>query len=472
MKQSKRNGPRRQSFCLFALIFFLFPAVGQTADMSTLATQGTAGAPEEAQQGNPLALDEAVRIGLANHSSVKSAKYQIGAQDAVVHQQMAAYYPTVSFNNTYRTNNSIVTSSHTPKNCPPLPFPCPQTSSVNSVGSDFFSSAANVSMTLYNFGKREGSVQSARDTLDAIRYAYNGTANNIVLAVKQAYYGVLQASALLKVNEDTVKDREVTLRQTQGFYDVGTKPKSDLTQAQANLYLAQANLIAARNAVDVAWAFLRNAMGVDEYPKQPLAEELSVAPISLSLDEAKKTAFSARPELFQFAAQLKAQDQLIAVARRNHLPDLLFSSSYGRQRSDLGTAPLFPLQLNWQVQVSLNFLIFNGFQTAYQVQQALYNYDSTKEQERVERQQVALQVEQNYLNLISSRDVIGANEAAVKAAKENLALHEGRYQVGYGSIVEVTDAQTTLTTAETNLVNALISYKIANAQLVNAMGGK
>ena len=186
-------------------------------------------------------------------------------------------------------------------------------------------------MTLYNFGKREGLVQSARDTLDATQYAYNTTANNIVLAVKQAYYGVLQADALLRVNENTVKSREVTLRQAQGFYDVGTKPKSDLTQAQANLYLAQANLIEARNGVDVAWANLINAMGVDEYPKQPLAEDLSVAPFPMSLDEAQKTAFASRPGLLQFDAQLKAQDQLIAVARRNS-PDFLFNSSYGRRR--------------------------------------------------------------------------------------------------------------------------------------------
>jgi outer membrane protein len=452
MKRSKRNGPRRQSFCLLALIFFLFPAAGQTADMSTLATQGTAGAPEQARQGNLLALDEAVRIGLVNHSSIKSAQYQIGAQDAFLHQQLALYYPAISFSNKYQIGDT-------------------SGSSVSSKASDSLSSVAKLDMTLYNFGKREGSVQSARDTLDAIRYAYNGTANNIVLAVKQAYYGVLQASALLKVNEDTVKDREVTLRQTQGFYDVGTKPKSDLTQAQANLYLAQANLIAARNAVDVAWAGLRNAMGVDEYPKQALAEELSVAPFSLSLDEAKNVAFSTRPEISQFAAQLKAQDQLIAVARRGHFPDFLFSSSYGPQGNNLGANP-FSFKAGWQASVSVNIPIFNGFQTTYQVQQALYNYDSTKEQERVERQQVALQVEQNYLNLVSSRDIVGANEAAVKAARENLALHEGRYQVGYGSIVEVTNAQTTLTTAETNLVNALISYKIANAQLVNAMGGK
>jgi outer membrane protein len=100
----------------------------------------------------------------------------------------------------------------------------------------------------------------------------------------------------------------------------------------------------------------------------------------------------------------------------------------------------------------------------------LYNYYSIKEQERVERQQVALQVQQNYLNLGAAQEIVKANEAAVRAAKENLELHQGRYQVGYAPLVEVTDAQTTYTTAQTNYVNALVSYKLALAQLVNAIG--
>jgi len=446
MKEFKRDGLRLQVFYFLAVTWFLFPVTGQSADVLAPA-QGTVTASAGMQQGTGLTLDEVVRTALENHSSVKSAQYQVGAQDAVLHQQMAAYYPTISFSNTYRTANSGGSSSNASK------------------GFDSFTGAGNASMTLYNFGKREGAVQSARDTLDATQYAYNTTANNIVLAVKQAYYGVLQANALLRVNEETVRDREETLRQTQGFYDVGTKPRSDVTQAQANLYLAQANLILARNGVDVAWANLRNAMGVDDYPRQPLAEELAVTPFSMALAEAKEEAFAARPELLQFAALLKAEDQLIAVARRNHLPDLLFSSIYGRQ-GVTGESP----HNNWQVQLSLNVPIFNGFQTTYQLQQALYTYQSIKEQARVQRQQVALQVEQSYLNLTTAREVVKANEAAVKAAKENLELHEGRYQVGYAPIVEVTDAQTTYTTAQTNYVNALVSYKLAMAQLLNAMG--
>ena len=446
MNEFKRDGLRLQVLYFLAVTWFLFPVTGQSADVLAPA-QGTVTASAGMQQGTGLTLDEVVRTALENHSSVKSAQYQVGAQDAVLHQQMAAYYPTISFSNTYRTANSGGSSSNASK------------------GFDSFTGAGNASMTLYNFGKREGAVQSARDTLDATQYAYNTTANNIVLAVKQAYYGVLQANALLRVNEETVRDREETLRQTQGFYDVGTKPRSDVTQAQANLYLAQANLILARNGVDVAWANLRNAMGVDDYPRQPLAEELAVTPFSMAIAEAKEEAFAARPELLQFAALLKAEDQLIAVARRNHLLDLLFSSIYGRQ-GVIGESPYN----NWQVQLSLNVPIFNGFQTTYQLQQALYTYQSIKEQARVQRQQVALQVEQSYLNLTTAREVVKANEAAVKAAKENLELHEGRYQVGYAPIVEVTDAQTTYTTAQTNYVNALVSYKLAMAQLLNATG--
>ena len=452
MRQFKGNGRRLQGVLLSAVILFLLPMTAKPADTPGVAAQGQVSAPPGAQPGKPLTLDEVVHIALENHSSVKSAQFQIKAQDAVVHQQIAGYYPTVNYINSYRTSNTVS-----------------GTTATASRSFDSVSTGTNVSMTLYNFGKREGLVQSARDTLDATQYAYNTTANNIVLAVKQAYYGVLQADALLRVNEDTVKSREVTLRQAQGFYDVGTKPKSDLTQAQANLYLAQANLIVARNGVDVAWANLVNAMGVDEFSKQPLAEDLSLTPFPMSLDEAKKTAFAARPELLQFEAQLKAQDQLIAVARRNHLPDFLFTSSYGRQGNDVGSN-LFPLQPSWQVQLSLNIPIFNGFQTTYQIQQALYTYYSIKEQERVERQQVALQVQQNYLNLTAAQEVVKANEAAVRAAKENLELHQGRYEVGYAPLVEVTDAQTTLTTAQTNYVNALVSYKLSLAQLVNAIG--
>ena len=94
MKQWKRDGRRIRLCCFSAVIFFLFSVAGRAAETAA-PVQGTVNAPPAG--GKVLMLDEAVRIALENHPSIKSAGQQIGAQQAVVGQQMAAYYPTVAF---------------------------------------------------------------------------------------------------------------------------------------------------------------------------------------------------------------------------------------------------------------------------------------------------------------------------------------------------------------------------------------
>ena len=174
---------------------------------------------------------------------------------------MSAYYPTIRFNNFYRTSTASGSTTNTPE------------------GFDFFSSQASFDMTIYNFGKREGAVQSARDTLDATRYGLSTAADEIVLAVKEAYFGYLAAQALVRVREETVRNRELLVRQAQGFYEVGTRPRIDVARAESNLFNARADLIAAQNGVRIAWATLKNAMGLPEIPEQPLAEDPTITPI-------------------------------------------------------------------------------------------------------------------------------------------------------------------------------------------------
>ncbi len=450
MNHWKVTSKGRAGFWLTLVLVLLAPVLGFAADIP--ATQEKpAGPVEEAKGQKVLNLEDAVRIALENHPRIKSAEQRVGAQRAVLGQQMAAYYPTISLSNFYRTSTAAGTT----------------TSSVEAF--DFFSSQASFNMTLYNFGKREGAVQSARDNLQATRYGLQTSADEVVLAVKQAYYTYLAAKALVNVREETVRDRELLVRQARGFYEVGTKPRIDVARAESNLFNAQADLIAAQNGVKVAWVTLKNAMGLRELPEQPLAIELLIRQFPITLEEAKKAAFAARPELLQLESQRKAQDQQIATARRGHLPDILFSADYGR-RNTSREGNTFPLGLTWSVQLSLNIPIFDGFRTTNRVQEALHTYNSIRAQEEEEIQQVALEVEQSYLRLAETQERIKATEAAARAAKENLDLANGRYQVGVGSIIEVTDAETLHTDAQTNHIRALYDYKIAEAQLIKAMG--
>jgi outer membrane protein TolC len=400
-----------------------------------------------------LTLDEALLMALENHPSLSAARERVAAQRAVLGQQMAAYYPSISVVDRYQTGTESSSTRTDP------------------VGSEFYSGQISANMTLYNFGKREGAVQSARETLSATNYNYKTTVDAVVVGVKQAYYAYLQAGAIVNVREDTVKSRDLLVQQTRAFFDVGTRARIDVVRAESNLYTAQADLIAARNAVQVAWVTLKNAIGLRDLAERPLVEDTTMTTIPYTLDEAKEIAYANRPELKSFEAQRRAQDQNIATARRGHLPDLIFDGNFARRHtSNDGKLNTFPLQPGWQVQLTLNIPIFDGFRTTNRVDETLHTYYVIKAQEEQQRQQVALDVEQAYLRLVELRERIKANEAAASAAKENLDLANGRYQVGVGSIIEVTDAQQLYTDAQTTYVRALYDYKIADAQLTRAIG--
>ena len=206
---------------------------------------------------------------------------------------------------------------------------------------------------------------------------------------------------------------------------------------------------------------------------RPLAEEAIVTTLPYTLDEARNLAYASRSELKSFDAQKRAQDQTIAVARRGHLPDIIFDANYRRSNTSVTSAAnpsTFPLLAGWQVQLSFVVPIFDGFRTTNRVEESLRNYYVIKDQEELQRQQVALDVEQAYLRLVELQERIKANESAVAAAKENLDLATGRYQIGVGSIIEITDAQTLYTDAQTTYVRSLYDYKIADAQLIRAIG--
>ena len=66
--------------------------------------------------------------------------------------------------------------------------------------------------------------------------------------------------------------------------------------------------------------------------------------------------------------------------------------------------------------------------------------------------------------------MIRATKKAVESARENFRLAQGRYQVGVGSIIEVTDAQVQLSRTELRFVQALYDYRTTEARLDKAVG--
>jgi outer membrane protein len=128
----------------------------------------------------------------------------------------------------------------------------------------------------------------------------------------------------------------------------------------------------------------------------------------------------------------------------------------------------YPSRDLWDIGATVNLSLFNGGLTTAQIGEQKANLANLKYNEEVLRQSIALEVRQDVLNLAQAAESIRVSETALRQARENLELAEGRYNTGVGNIIELTDAQASLTTAEANYVQALYNYKTTVAALEKA----
>src|SRR2546427_12503965 len=69
----------------------------------------------------------------------------------------------------------------------------------------------------------------------------------ISLSVKEAYTNILFAQRLIRVNDQALQRSDLNLKSPRGFYEVGTRPKSDVARAEVDVANAKPSVIQARN---------------------------------------------------------------------------------------------------------------------------------------------------------------------------------------------------------------------------------
>ncbi|HQG31744.1 MAG TPA: TolC family protein, partial [Deltaproteobacteria bacterium] len=124
----------------------------------------------------------------------------------------------------------------------------------------------------------------------------------------------------------------------------------------------------------------------------------------------------------------------------------------------------------WTLGATLNFPLFTGFLTKYQIEEAKANLETAQANEALVRQNVRFDVEQAFYELKNAREKINLAALTVKQAKENRELALGRYASEVGSPIEVADAVAAEVSAKTSYSAALFDYRLAIASLQKAMG--
>ncbi len=431
--------------------------------LALLALTPVAAAAGEA--GGRLSLQQTMEIALKEHPSLKQSREKVTAAKYQIGSARAAYLPQVTYTyNVYWGNAFPATSGAVSGGPPGLG------SSLGGATTDFYVNRFSLSQLIYDFGKTPGQINQSRAAFHQTEEDYAGNRQQVVLDARTAYFGYLAAQRARKVTEETVRQNQELVKQAQGFYQVGLKAKIDVTKAEANLYNAEADLIKAKNAVDLAKVTLMTAMGLQTFPYAGVEDVMEVTPKPQSLAELKAQALNRRPEIVRNRYQQDFDKAAIRVARAGWFPTVSSLAAYGWSAPDSPFGSTAFDNKSWWVGAGVTLPLFDGLLTYNNVRTANANSRATLADAELLSQNINKEVEQRYLDLTAAWELIRATKKALEAARENYRLAQGRYQVGVGSIIEVTDAQVQFFQADLKFVRALYDYRVAEAQLDKAIG--
>ena len=296
----------------------------------------------------------------------------------------------------------------------------------------------------------------------------------VVQNVRQSYFGVLQARRLVAVADAALSRSELNLRSARGFFDVGTKPKSDVTRAEVEVANARVGVIRARNLVRFSETSLANALGLDATAPIEIDDILTYEPVAIDPAQLAVEALGNRPELRQAQARLDGARAQVSGARARYLPDLTVNGTAGYTGDDafIATDGVAGVGFSefWAVTGQLSWNLFEGFFTQNRVKETQALVETARANYETIELQVRLEVEQAYIVVIEASERFGATEKAIESAQENLRLAQGRYDAGVGTILELTEAQLSLTNAEADSVRAVTDYRVGLAVLDRVVG--
>jgi len=398
-----------------------------------------------------LDLPRCIAIALKNHPNLKSATGSLKASRSRVSQAQSGYYPQVSASSSYSRVHPAGSST---------------TALSGSSNYDQYQDSLNLNQTIFDFGKTSTQVKVQALSADASQADLENVTSQIIFDVKQAYYGILQSKQSRDAYAEGVVQYQQHLDQAKSFYEVGIKPKFDVTKAEVDLSQARLNLLKAENGLRIAKITLNNAMGVPDAPSYEVQGITAYQDYPIDLETALKRGYDARPDLASASAKREAAQRSVDLARTGYYPLLSGNAGYG------WSGQAYPLDKEWTVGATLNFPLFSGFLTKSQVEEARANLEVAKANEEYIRQGIRFDVEQAYYNIKDAREGIVLAEVTVKQAQENRDLAQGRYAAGVGNTIEVTDALVAEINAKTAYINALHFYRLAIANLEKAMGGR
>ena len=396
-------------------------------------------------------LNRYVSQALQNNSDVLIARERVNEYQARVYAADGSLFPTLDAGISGTRARSQSAASGLP------------------VYGSLYKGSLTASYDVDIWGVNRSTSQAALASLEAQKAAAAAADLTVAASVASGYITLLSLDEQLRVTQSTLKSREEAWKLAKRQFETGYSSRLELMQSDSELRATRAQIPQVQHQI----AQQENALSIlsGNNPGSVVRSDSfeTLTPLQIP-SQLPSSLLNRRPDIVQAERQLIATDATLAASRASLLPSINLTASGSIQDRTLPGLLDNPLQL-WSVGGSILAPLLNRQALNAQVDisqsqrnQALYSYEKTVRnafREVNDSLDAITRYQEQLTELMAQQDV----------AQETLRIAQNRYRNGYSSYLDELDAQRTLFSVQTNVVQVKNNLLLAQIDLYKALGG-
>ncbi len=409
-----------------------------------------------------LRLDEAIELAIKRNKSISVARLAVSRAESQVREAYGTALPSVSFAAGFNHNIQL----------PVFFFPNPATGQVAPLRfglTNGYNVTTQVQQILFNSSVLTA-ISASQLYSDAAEAQLRAATAEVVTETKKRYYQAVAASGYATVAEATLTNIREVQRTITALFQEGLVAEFDKIRADVAVANAQPMVLQAKSGRYAAFAALQTYIGMDLADSITVSDEALTGPEATpETDASVSMALRENLDLKAISQQIEVGRRMVDLSRADYYPTL---AAFGQWQNQ-GQSDTFN---DWKsassMLVGLNFSInlFNGLRTNEKVEQASIDVNTAQERLTQVTDLIKLQVRTLINQLESAAQRSKAQKSTVDQAQRGYEIARIRYREGTGSLLEITDAETSLAQSRVNSINALVDYHVTRADFDRATG--
>ena len=410
-----------------------------------------------------ITLDKAVELALSENPTIKIAEKEIELKEVSKSEAWQNLLPTVTLDGAIVYNAKVASMKMEAMGKT-------QEIKMGKDNSNTWNGALQIAIPLYAPAVYETMKLTNNDVQLAVEKS-RGSKIDMISQVTKAYYQLMLAQDSYNVLNENYKLAETNFNIVNKMFEQGLVSEYDKISAEVQKNNAWPSVISGKNAVELAMLQLKVLMGITADVRLVIDDNLKNYENEMSNMTNTEIDLADNSSLRQIDMQTDMISRQRRLLKTSFIPTLALVGNY--QIQSISNTNWNIAKYNWSdaasVTLSLSIPIFKASNFSGLKSNKIQLFQLAETRTNTERM-LKMQAQSFIDNMTTSSEQLASNKEAVRLAEKGLEISQKRYDIGNGTILELTNSQVQLTNTRLSYNNTIYDYLVAKSELKKVLG--